>query len=81
VLLGNGVVFKYILRAPNDRAVRYLDGGVIERDGLQGLRVRDESGAVLQELSGAQIRSWKIVGPNGAAIDSDIVPEDLERLR
>jgi hypothetical protein len=34
------VIFKYILRAPNDRAVRYLEAGFVERDAIQGLLVR-----------------------------------------
>jgi hypothetical protein len=79
--LGNGVVFKYILRAPYHRSVRYLKAGVVERGGPQGLRVRDGNGVILQGLSGTQLRSWCIVGPDGESIDGDMLPEDFDRLR
>jgi hypothetical protein len=78
--LANGVVFKYILRAPNDRAVRSLEEGVVKRDALQGLLVRAENGAILLELSSLHIRSWNIAGPDGESIDGDMLPADQERL-
>lgn len=80
MLLGNGVVFKYILRAPARKAVNSIEAGTVERDGLGGLKVRDEHGAFVLELSGDRVRSWCIVGPDGVAIDGDMIPGDYERL-
>jgi hypothetical protein len=80
VLLGNGVVLKYILRSRDKPAVGFLDEGTVERDGLRGLTVRDKNGAVIDELSGNQIRSWNVVGPDGTSIDNDIVANDYGRL-
>ena len=78
--LGDGVVFKFILRGRTG-AVRVIERGSIERDGVRGVTVRDERGELIREFSGNWIRSWIIVGPDGASIDHDMLPEDLERLR
>jgi hypothetical protein len=80
MLLGNGVVFKYILRTPANQAVNSIEAGKVERDGTGGLRVRDERGALVEELSGAKIRSWCIVAADGVLIDGDMVPGDYDRL-
>ena len=72
MLLGNGVVLKYIMRGAN-QPVQSIDCGAVERDGRGGLRVRDEHGTLIQELSGTRIRSWCIVGADGASIDGDII--------
>jgi hypothetical protein len=80
VLLGNGVVFKSILRAPASHAVNSIDIGTVERDGRSGLRVR-EHGILIQELCGTCIRSWCIVGVDGASIDGDMISGDYERFR
>jgi hypothetical protein len=79
--IGNGVVFKYVLREPDNGPVHLLEAGTVQRDGLHGLIVRNEDGNVSAELSGARIRSWNTVGPDGSSIDSDIEPRDRERLR
>jgi hypothetical protein len=80
MLLGNGVVFKYIFRTPANQAVNSIEAGKVERDGTGGLRVRDERGALVEELSGAKIRSWCIVAVDGVLIDGDMVPGDYDRL-
>jgi hypothetical protein len=79
--LGNGTIFRYILRSTVQPAVGSIETGTVERDALSGVTVRDDHGAVIQSLSGTLIRSWNILGPDGTSIDSDIVPQDLERLR
>ena len=79
--LGNGVALKYILRAPANDAVNSIDIGTVERDGRGGLRVRNEHGTLIQELSGTRIRSWCIVGPDYVSIDGDVIPGDYERFR
>jgi len=43
MLLGNGVVLKYIMRGAN-QPVQSIDCGAVERDGRGGLRVRDDTG-------------------------------------
>jgi hypothetical protein len=79
--LGNGLVFKYILREPHDGPIRLLEAGTIHRDGLHGLIVRNEDGTANGELSGDRIRSWNAVAPDGSSIDNDMEPQDHERLR
>ena len=79
--LGNGTIFRYILRSTVQSAVGSIETGTVERDALSGVTVWDDHGAVIQSLSGTLIRSWNILGPDGTSIDSDIVPQDLERLR
>ncbi len=80
MVLGDGVVLRYILRRPDHPAVGLIDAGIIERDGLRGLTVRDQNGVLIDELSGGRIRSWNVVGPDGASIDNDILPGDYGRL-
>jgi hypothetical protein len=80
VLLGNGVVLKYILRGTN-QPVQSIDCGMVERDGHGGLKVRSGQGVALQHISASRLRSWCIVGPDGVSIDGDIWPGDFERLR
>jgi len=80
VLLGNGVVLKYILRGTN-QPVHSIELGIVERDGHGGLKVRSGHGVVLENLSVSRLRSWCIVGPRGGLIDGDMLPEDYERLR
>jgi hypothetical protein len=58
-----------------------IETGTVERDALSGVTVRDDHGAVIQSLSGIPIRSWNIIGPDGTSIDSDVIPEDIERLQ
>jgi hypothetical protein len=79
VLLGNGVVLRYILRNPANQAVGSVESGSIKR-GLHGLIVRDQYGGVIEELSGSRIRSWNVVGPDGASIDNEMTPGDFDRL-
>jgi hypothetical protein len=79
VLLGNGMVLRYILRSPANQAVELIESGSIERDGA-GLTVREQNGVVIEELSGNRIRSWNAVGPDGVSIDNEMVPGDFGRL-
>jgi hypothetical protein len=74
------VVFKYILRAPYDRAVRYLKAGVVEHEGPQGLRVRDGNGVVLQRAFRHPDSKLVYRRPDGESIDGDMIPGDFERL-
>jgi hypothetical protein len=80
MMLGNGVFMKYILREPDDYMVRFLGAGKIERDGSHGLLVYREDGTLRDDLSGARIRSWHVVGPNSKSIDNDVEPRDAARL-
>jgi len=80
MLLGNGVVLKYILRNPEKPVVGFLKAGTVELHGMRSLTVRDQNGVLIDQLSGGRIRSWNIVGPDGASIDSDVVVEDYGRL-
>jgi hypothetical protein len=80
VLLGYGVILKYILRGAN-QPVQSIDTGIVERDGHGGLKVRSGHGVVLEHLSVSRLRSWCIVGPDGGLIDGDILSEDHDRLR
>ena len=80
VLLGNGVVLKYIHRGIN-QPVHSIDSGTVERDGHGGLKVRRGKGVVVERLSVSHLRSWRIIGPDGVSIDWDISPGDDERLR
>jgi hypothetical protein len=78
--LGNGVILKYILRGTN-QPIHSIDCGIVERDGHGGLKVRGEQGFARQHLSVSRLRSWCIVGPDGASIDGDMIPGDYDRLR
>jgi hypothetical protein len=80
VLLGNGVILKYILRGTN-QPVQSIDCGIVERDGRGGLKVRGGQGVVIEHLSVRRLRSWHLVGPDGESIDGDMLPGDFERLR
>ena len=80
MLLGNGVVLRYILRGTN-QPVQSIDTGIVERDGQGGLKVRSGHGVVLEHLSVSRLRSWCILGPGGGLIDGDMLPEDCDRLR
>ena len=80
MLLGYGVILKYILRGAN-QPVQSIDTGIVERDGHGGLKVRSGHGVVLEHLSVSRLRSWCIVGPGGGLIDGDMLSEDYERLR
>jgi hypothetical protein len=80
VLLGNGVVLKYILRGIN-QPVQTIDSGIVERDGHGGLKVRSGHGVVIEHLSVSRLRSWCIVGPKGRLIDGDMLPGDFEGFR
>jgi hypothetical protein len=80
VLLGNGLILKYILRGTN-QAVQSIDHGIVERDGCGGLTVRGGQGVVVERLSVSRLRSWNIVDPEGSSIDGDMLPGDFERLR
>jgi hypothetical protein len=80
VLLGHGMILKYILRGDN-QPVHSVEFGIVERDGNGGLKVRSGHGVVIEHLSVSRLRSWCIVGPNGGLIDGDMLPGDYERLR
>ena len=79
MLVGNGVVLKYILRGTN-QPVQSIDRGIVERDGRGGLKVRGWQGLAIENLSVSRLRSWHIVGPDGASIDGEMLPGDDERL-
>jgi hypothetical protein len=57
MLLGNGVILRYILRGSN-QPVHSIDFGTVERDGRGGLKVRSRHGVVLENLLLSQLRSW-----------------------
>jgi hypothetical protein len=78
--LGNGVVLKYNRRGTN-QPVQSIDNGTVERDGHGGLKVRSGQGVVVEHFSVSRLRSWHIVGSDGASIDGDMLPGDFERLR
>ena len=80
MLLGHGVILKYILRGDN-QAVHSIEFGIVERDGHGGLKVRSRHGVVLEHISVSRLRSWCIVGPAGGLIDGDMLSEDCDRLR
>ena len=79
MLLGHGMILKYVLRGDN-QAVHSIEIGIVERDGHGGLKVRSGHGVVLEQLSVRRLRSWCIIGPGGGLIDGDMLPEDYERL-
>jgi hypothetical protein len=79
VLLGNGIVLKYILRG--NQPVQSIDGGIVERDGWGGLKVLGGQGVDVEHLLVSRLRSWRIVGPDGESIDGDMLPGDFDRLR
>ena len=80
MLLGHGVILKFILRGDN-QPVQSIDHGIVERDGHGGLKVRSGQGVVLEHFSASRLRGWCIVGPGGGLIDGDMLSEDYERLR
>jgi len=78
VVLGNGIVLKYILRG--NQPVQSIDCGIVERDGRGGLKVLGGQRVVVEHLSVRRLRSWRIVGLDGESIDGDMLPGDFDRL-
>ena len=76
MLLIGGVHMLFILRH-GDSKILHLESGSIEK-GLSGLNVYDEEGGLIKSLSGVNIRSWCLIGPEGQRVPgwSDILADD-----
>jgi len=79
-VLSDETVLMYVLA--HSGCVGHLTAGRVERVGLSQLKVYDQYGAVFEYVSGANLRSWCVFGPDGNPIDgwSQIHPQDAQRF-
>lgn len=77
LVLSDEAVLLYVL--DHSGCVGQLSIGRVERIGLSQLKVYDH-GAVFEYVSGANLRSWCVFGPDGNPIDgwSQIHPQDAQ---
>jgi hypothetical protein len=80
VVLSHDAVLVYILAESGVKG--HLTSGRIERDSAGKLNVFDSRGDRFEYLSGARLRSWCVLGPEGKTIDGwqKILPQDLTKL-
>jgi hypothetical protein len=70
----------YILAATGVRG--HLSAGRIQRGPGRSLDVFDQTGKRIDYLSGDRLRSWCVLGPEGAPVEGlgEILPEDRPRI-
>jgi len=80
MVLSDEAALVYILAESGVRGK--LTSGRIERKPCGNLDVFDARGQWFEYLSGEKLRSWCILGRDGALIDGwgEILPEDLPRI-